>query len=65
MTNIDYEQKTEHLAVPKGLTGSLSSVNETEHSVFINVVDYIITGSNATAVENVAQKGKLSKKLSK
>tara|TARA_R100000030_G_scaffold10331_1_gene7034 strand:- start:103 stop:3372 length:3270 start_codon:yes stop_codon:yes gene_type:complete len=61
--NIDYEQKTEHLAAYY-LSGSLSnSTVETEHNVVINVVDYILTGSESTANENVAQKGRLSKKL--
>ena len=59
-TNVDYEQKTEHLA-RYSPSGSISSINESIHNVFIDVADYILSGSNATATENVAQKGKLSK----
>tara|TARA_R110002020_G_scaffold241893_5_gene455190 strand:- start:573 stop:3836 length:3264 start_codon:yes stop_codon:yes gene_type:complete len=62
--NIDYEQKTEHLALYT-VSGSLNnSTLETEHSVFIDVVDYILTGSESTATENVAQISRISTKLS-
>jgi len=60
-TNIDYEQLTEHLA-EYSPSGSITSTNETVHDVFIDVVAYIESGSYSTAVENVAQKGRLSKK---
>ena len=59
-TNIDYEQKTEHLA-KYSPSGSISSTNETLNDVVIDVVDYIDDGSYSTAVENVAQKSRLSK----
>ncbi len=59
-TNIDYEQKTEHLA-KYSPSGSLSSTNETEHNALIDVVDYIETGSKSTAVENVAQVNRKSR----
>ena len=59
-TNIDYEQKTEHL-FQFSPSGSISSTNETIHDVTISVVDdYIISGSYSTAVENVATQGRLS-----
>jgi hypothetical protein len=62
--NIDYEQKTEHLASYK-VSGSLNnSTLETEHSVVIDVVDYILTDSGSTATENVANTNKISRKLS-
>ena len=60
-TNVDYEQLPEHLA-KYSLSGSITSTNETVHDVFIDVVAYIESGSYSTAVENVAQKGRLSKK---
>ena len=63
--NIDYEQKTEHLAsyIP---TASLNnSTLETEHSVVIDIYDdYILSGSQTTATENVANTNKISRKLS-
>jgi len=60
-TNIDYEEKKEHLAA-YSLSASLKeSTLETQPSVVINVVDYILTGSESTATENVAQKARLSK----
>ena len=64
--NIDYEQKTEHLASYKIIsTSSLSnSTSETVHDVVIDVYDYILTGSQVTATENVAQTNKISRKLS-
>ena len=59
--NIDYEQKIEHLA-SYTVSGSLNnSTSETEHNVVIDVVDYILTGSESTATENVAQENKKSK----
>jgi len=58
-TNIDYEQKTEHLA-KYSPSGSISSTNETLNDVVIDVVDYIDDGSYSTAVENVAQVSKKS-----
>ena len=59
-TNIDYEQKTEHL-FQFSPSGSISSTNETIHDVTISVVDdYIISGSYSTAVENIATQGRLS-----
>ena len=62
--NIDYEQKTEHLA-PFYLSASLNkSTSETVHTAFIDVVDYILTGSESTANENVAQTNIISTKLS-
>jgi len=62
--NIDYEEKKEHLALYK-MTGSLNnSTSETEHSVVIDVVDYILSGSESTATENVAQTNRISRKLS-
>ena len=62
-TNIDYEQKTEHLALYKIISTSslINSTSETVHDVFIDVVDYILTGSQATATENVAQESRKSK----
>ena len=60
-TNIDYEQLTEHLA-SYSPSGSITSTNETVHDVFIDVVAYIESGSYGTAVENVAQRSRLSKK---
>jgi hypothetical protein len=54
-TNVDYEQLTEHLINPKGITGSLSSTYEEEYDVVINVPNYILSGSYASATENVAQ----------
>lgn len=60
-TNVDYEQLTEHLAAPTGMTGSLSSTSENVHDVLIDVVDYIDDGSYSTAVENVAQIGRKSR----
>ena len=60
-TNVDYEQLTEHLA-EYSPSGSITSTNETVHDVFIDVVDYIDDGSYSTAVENVAQRSRLSKK---
>ena len=61
-TNVDYEQLTEHLVAPTGLTGSLSSTNETVRDVLINIPeDYILSGSQASAVENVAQTGRKSR----
>jgi len=60
-TNIDYEQKTEHLFSPGGLTGSLSSTNEIIHDVIIDIPDYILSGSYSTATENVAQVGRKSR----
>jgi len=61
--NIDYEEKTEHLASYMiHTTSSLSnSTSETEYNVVIDVVDYILTGSESTATENIAQEGKKSK----
>ena len=59
-TNIDYEQLTEHLA-SYSPSGSITSTNETVHDVFIDVVDYIESGSYSTAVENVAQISKKSR----
>ena len=59
-TNIDYEQKTEHL-VKYSPSGSISSTNETLNDVVIDVVDYIDDGSYSTAVENVAQVNRKSK----
>ena len=60
-TNIDYEQITEHLFSPTGLTGSLSSVSKTEHNVVIDVPDYILSGSEGSATEGVAQTGRKSR----
>ena len=59
--NIDYEQKTEHLALYTPLPSLDNSTLETIHDVVIDVVDYILTGSQATATENVAQQSKKSK----
>ena len=59
-TNIDYTQKTVHLATYSP-SGSISSTNESVRSVVIDIADDILSGSMATAVENVAQRGKLSK----
>ena len=61
--NIDYEEKTEHLASYKIIsTSSLSnSTSETIHDVVIDVVDFILTGSESTATENMAQESKKSK----
>ena len=62
--NIDYEQKTEHLA-PYTPSASLSnSTSETIHEVTVDIVDYILTGSESTATENVAQTNLISTKLS-
>ncbi len=60
-TNVDYEQKTEHLFTPDGLTGSLSSTNEIIHDVVIDIPDYILSGSEGSATENVAQVGRKSR----
>ena len=60
-TNIDYEQKIEHLFAPDGLTGSLSSTNEIIHDIVINIPDYILSGSEGSATENVAQVGRKSR----
>jgi hypothetical protein len=62
--NIDYEEKTEHLASYTPTASLSNSTSETEHSVFIDVVDYILTGSESTAAENVAQTNVISRKLS-
>ena len=60
-TNIDYEQKTEHL-FQFSPSGSISSSNETVHDIIIDVVDdYVISGSYSTAVENVAQVNRKSR----
>jgi hypothetical protein len=62
--NIDYEEKKEHLAA-YSLSASLKeSTLETQPSVVIDVYDYILTGSQVTATENVAQTNKISRKLS-
>ena len=58
-TNIDYEELPVHQANYVA-TASVSSTNEIEHDVLIDVSDYILSGSNATAVENVAQTGRPS-----
>lgn len=60
-TNVDYEQKPEHLA-SYSPSGSITATNETAHDVFIDVVDYIDDGSYSTATENVAQTNRLSNK---
>lgn len=60
-TNIDYEQKTEHLATYYPTASLSNSTSETVHDVVIDVVDYILSGSQATATENVAQESKKSK----
>ena len=62
--NIDYEQKTEHLALYTPLPSLDNSTLESIHDVVIDVVDYILTGSESTATENVAQTNKISRKLS-
>ena len=62
-TNIDYEQKTEHLATYYPTASLSNSTSETVHDVVIDVVDYILSGSESTATENVAQENKKSKKL--
>ena len=59
-TNIDYEQKIEHLA-SYSPSGSITSTNESINDVIIDVVDYIESGSYTTANENVAQRSRLSK----
>ena len=61
-TNIDYEQKTIHLA-SYSPTASLSSSVDPIHDVVINVPSYIITGSNASATENVVQTNRISRRL--
>ena len=61
-TNIDYEQKTEHLFQITA-SGSISSSASSGNDVVINVTDYILSGSNVTATENVATRGRLSNKL--
>ena len=62
--NIDYEQKTEHLALYTPLPSLNNSTLETIPGVVIDVVDYILTGSESTATENVAQTNLISTKLS-
>ena len=62
--NIDYEQKTEHLATYTPSASLSNSTSETVHEVTIDVVDYILTGSESTATENVAQTNLISTKLS-
>ena len=62
--NIDYEQKTEHLAAYTPSASLNSTAAETVHEVLIDVVDYIITGSESSANENVAQTNLISTKLS-
>jgi hypothetical protein len=63
--NLDYEQKPEHLADIKVYsTNSFNgSVNIEETNVVIDVEEYLVQGTESTATENVAQRGKLSKKL--
>ncbi len=62
--NIDYEEKTEHLASYTPTASLSNSTSETIHDVVIDVVDYILTGSESTAAENVAQTNVISRKLS-
>ena len=62
--NIDYEEKTEHLASYYPTASLNGSTSETIHDVVIDVVDYILTGSESTAAENVAQTNVISRKLS-
>lgn len=59
-TNVDYEQKIEHLAFYTP-SGSITSTSENINDVLIDVVDYIESGSYTTANENVAQTNKKSK----
>jgi len=63
-TNIDYEQKTEHLASYSPSASLKNSTFEAIHDVHINVTNYILSGSESTATENVAQKSLVSRKLS-
>ena len=58
-TNIDYTQKTVHLATYSP-SGSISSTNESVHSVVMDIADDILGDSTGTATENVAQKARLS-----
>jgi hypothetical protein len=74
-TNVDYEQKTEHLASysPSGSISAETSArarlgagqpqSATKYNTIINVTDYILSGSNITATENVAQQNKISKRF--
>ena len=60
-TNVDYEQLTEHLVAPTGMTGSLSSTSENVHDVLIDVDNFILKDVQSSAVENVAQTGRKSR----
>ena len=62
--NIDYEEKTEHLASYYPTASLNGSTSNNIHDVVIDVVDYILTGSESTAAENVAQTNVISRKLS-
>jgi hypothetical protein len=74
-TNVDYEQKTEHLASysPSGSISAETAARArlgagqpqlaTKYNTIINVTDYILSGSNITATENVAQQNKISKRF--
>jgi hypothetical protein len=61
-TNIDYEQIAIHTA-SYSPAASLSSSVDPIHDVVINVPSYIITGSDASATENVAQTNRISRRL--
>ncbi len=60
-TNIDYEQKPEHLFRTKNTGSLLGSENISETNVVIDVEQYLVQGTEGTATENVAQKARLSK----
>ena len=59
-TNIDYEQKPEHL-LSYTPSASISSTNETVRDILINVTSYVESGSLGTAIENVAQTNRISR----
>ena len=62
--NIDYEQKVEHLAAYTPTASLNESALENIPNVIINVPDYILSGSESTATENVAQTNLISRQLS-
>lgn len=60
-TNIDYEQKPEHLFRTKNTGSLLDSENISETNVVIDVEQYLVQGTEGTATENVAQINRKSK----
>ena len=62
--NIDYEEITEHVGLIHATASAEQSTSETVHNININVTNYILSGSESTATENVAQTNIISTKLS-